>query len=69
MLDEFFKFTRIESDEYPLQFEKVNVSNVLMDVISLFYYDFILKGEEPSIEIPSKPIYIRADKEALNKDF
>lgn len=69
MLDEFFEFARIESDEYPLQLEKVNVSNVLADVISLFYYDFLAKGEEPSIQISSAPIYIYADKDALKRVF
>lgn len=69
MLDEFFEFTRVESDEYLLQIEKVNISNVLTDVISMFYYDFISKGEEPSIQIPSTPIYIYADKDALTRIF
>jgi signal transduction histidine kinase len=69
MLDEFFEFTRIESDEYPLQLERINVSNVLVDVISMFYYDFLSKGEEPSIQIPSAPIYICADKDALKRIF
>jgi signal transduction histidine kinase len=69
MLDEFFEFTRIESDEYPLKLEKTNVSSVLADVISLFYYDFLSKGEEPSIQIPSTPIYIYADKDALKRVF
>ncbi|QGU95409.1 GHKL domain-containing protein [Clostridium bovifaecis] len=69
MLDEFFEFTRIESDEYPLQIEKINVNNVLADVISMFYYDFLSKGEEPNIQIPSKPIYIYADKDALKRVF
>ncbi|MCT8975267.1 HAMP domain-containing histidine kinase [Clostridium sp. CX1] len=69
MLDEFFEFTRIESDEYPLKLEKINVSNVLADAISLFYYDFLSKGEEPSIQMPSAPIYIHADKDALKRVF
>lgn len=69
MLDEFFEFTRTESEEYPLQLEKVNVNNVLIDVISMFYYDFISKGEEPNIQIPSKPICIYADKDALTRIF
>jgi signal transduction histidine kinase len=69
MLDEFFEFTRIESDEYPLQLEKINAGNVLADVISLFYYDFISKGEEPNIQIPSTPIYIHTDKDALTRIF
>lgn len=69
MLDEFFEFTRIESDEYKLQLEKVNVSDVLSDAITLFYYDFISKDKEPSIQIPPRPIYIYADKEALTRIF
>lgn len=69
MLDDFFEFTRIESDEYQLKLEKINISNMLVDVISMFYYDFLSKGEEPSIRIPSKPIYIFADKDALKRIF
>ncbi|AEY67423.1 HAMP domain-containing sensor histidine kinase [Clostridium sp. BNL1100] len=69
MLDDFFEFTRTESEEYKIQLKKTNVSNVLTDVIALFYYDFLSKGEEPSIRIPSKPIYIPADKDALKRVF
>lgn len=69
MLDEFFEFTRIESDEYLLQFERINVNNALTDVVSLFYYDFLSKDKEPSIEIPSTPIYIYADRDALERVF
>lgn len=69
MLDEFYEFARIESDEYRLQLEKVNVCSLIADAISMFYYDFISKGEEPSIQIPSTPIYIYADKDALTRIF
>lgn len=69
MLDELFEFTKIESDEYSLQLEKINVNNVLVDVISQFYYDFLSKGEEPSIQMPSTSIYIHADKDALTRIF
>ncbi len=69
MLDDFFEFTRTESEEYKLQLKKTSVSNVLTDVITLFYYDFLSKGEEPSIQIPSKPIYILAEKDALKRVF
>ena len=69
MLDEFFEFTRIEADEYPLHIERFNVKSVLTEVISLFYYDFISKGEEPRIQIPPGPIYISGDKDALKRVF
>lgn len=69
MLDEFFEFTRIESEAYQLKYEKVNISSMLTDVISLFYYDFLSKGKEPLIEIPSSPIYIKGDKDALTRVF
>ncbi len=69
MLDDFFEFARTESDEYKIQLKKTNVSNVLTDVIALFYYDFLSKDEKPSIQIPSKPVYIPADKDALQRVF
>ena len=69
IMDEFFEFTRLESGEYPLDLEKTNVNNALSDVISQFYYDFLSKGEEPSIQIPPEPIYIYADKDALMRIF
>ena len=67
MLDELYDFARIESDEYQLSIGKINISNLLTEVISLFYYDFTLRGEEPFISIPSKPIYINGDKEAISR--
>lgn len=69
MLDEFFEFARIESDEYQLKPEKINVNNLLTDILSLFYYDFMAKGEEPNIQIPSAPLFIYADKDALTRVF
>lgn len=69
MLDEFFEFARIESDEYPLQLEKINASQVLVEVLALFYEDFVAKGEEPSLQIPSRPMIIQADRDALARIF
>jgi signal transduction histidine kinase len=69
MLDELYEYARIESDEYQLTLKKINVNNILTDVIFLFYNDFIAKGEEPIINIPAKPIYINADKDAITRVF
>ncbi|MDF2543856.1 MAG: signal transduction histidine kinase [Herbinix sp.] len=69
MLDELYEFARIESDEYQLHMEKININNVLTDAISLYYYDFVSRGEEPIINIPTKPIYISADKDAITRVF
>jgi signal transduction histidine kinase len=69
MLDELYDYARIESDEYQLQLERINVNNALTDVISLFYYDFVSKSEEPGINVPAKPIYINADKDAIARVF
>lgn len=69
MLDELYDYARIESDEYQLQLEKVNINNALSDVISLYYYDFTSRGEEPFIDLTSTPIYIYADKDAITRVF
>lgn len=69
MLDELYDYARIESDEYQLKLERININNILTDVISLFYYDFIARSEEPFINIPAKPIYINVDKDAITRVF
>ncbi|WP_433941535.1 sensor histidine kinase [Paenibacillus lautus] len=69
LLDDFFEFARLESDEYLLDLERVNVCDALTETLSLFYYDFVAKDSEPALDLPSVPVYLRADKGALKRIF
>lgn len=61
MLELLFEYARLEADEIPLQYEKLNMGNIFADTLSLFYEDFVRTGFEPSIHMTDAPAYIYAD--------
>jgi len=65
MLNQLFEFTRVEAGELLLVLERINLSNVFVETISMFYEEFETKGCEPVIDIPDEPCYITADKNAV----
>lgn len=69
MLDEMFTYARILSDEYTLDHEQINVTNILSEVLSMYYYDFLKKDNPPNIELPVTPVYIYGHSEALKRVF
>ena len=65
MLNQLFEYARIENGEITLQMEKVNIQNVLCDVLSNFYDEFSKQKEEPKVTICEEMMYINADKNAI----
>lgn len=65
MLNQLFEYARIENGEITLKMEKVNLNNILCDVLSNFYSEFLKQEEEPKISIEQESMYIQADKDAL----
>ncbi len=67
MLDDLFELARIESDEYALQLEKINVCQIFVETIYLFHRDFIGKHAGPQLQLPDVPLYIIGDAQALQR--
>lgn len=65
MLDQLFLYTRIEAGELPLAMERVNVSNLFAETLSMFYQDFLNKGCEPDVQMSKNPCQVMADRQAL----
>lgn len=65
MLNQLFEYTRVEAGELEFVTERINISNVFLESVSMFYEDFVAKGCEPAIDIPDGPCYIFADKNAV----
>lgn len=65
MLNQLFAYARVEAGELELNLEKINITNVFMDTIFMFYDDFSRKGCEPVIAVPQTPCYVLADRCAL----
>lgn len=67
MLELLFEYARLEADEIPLQYEKLNMGNIFADTLSLFYEDFVRTGFEPSIHMTDTPAYIYADAHGVKR--
>lgn len=67
LLDQLFEYARIEAGELHLEMESLNVCGLFAETAAMFYEDFLEKGCEPEVVIPSKPCYVRADRCALTR--
>lgn len=67
LLKEFFDLSVIESADYQLNADRINLRNILMDTIMSFYERFQEKNLEPSIHLPDEDIFIMSDKSAVQR--
>ncbi len=65
LLDQLFLYTRIEAGELPLTIETINAGNLFAETLSMFYNDFLEKGCQPNVQLPSVPCRIKADRQAF----
>lgn len=69
MLDHLFEFARIESGEYMVSREKVDIVQTFVETLYLFHHDFSKKKAEPQLDIPEVPLYVSGDKDILRRIF
>lgn len=67
MLNQLFEYARVEAGELEFTLERINMTNLFADTISMFYEDFLKKDCEPEIEISEAPCYVKADRQALRR--
>lgn len=58
LLSNFFELSVVESPEYKLSLEYVNLNNILCEVITSFYESFNDKNITPEISIPNENIMV-----------
>ncbi len=69
MLNSLFEFSRLQSDEYVLDLQKVDICSILSDVLLMYYDDFLLKGITPKITMEKEYYWVYSDKNALTRIF
>ncbi|MED3792565.1 HAMP domain-containing sensor histidine kinase [Niallia alba] len=67
LLEDFFELSIIESADYPLKPEKINLSQLVLEVLVGFYEQFYQHGLEPDLHIPEEEINIIADSSAVKR--
>ncbi|MGN8646757.1 sensor histidine kinase [Gracilibacillus sp. HCP3S3_G5_1] len=65
LLNDFFELSVIESADYKLIVEKVNMKNLAIDVLISFFDRFNDKNMEPTFNMPDRDVFIMADKSAV----
>ncbi|MDE7414976.1 MAG: HAMP domain-containing histidine kinase [Lachnospiraceae bacterium] len=65
LLNQLFAYARVEAGELEFVMERINLANLFLDSISMFYDDFLNIDYEPVVDVPSAPCYVLADRNAL----
>lgn len=67
LLNDFFELSVIESADYKLKSEEINLRNLTIDVLMSFYDRFQEERMEPTISMPEYDLYIFSDMSALTR--
>lgn len=69
LITSFYDLSRLEANEYDLEFKKVNVESLLREIVAAFYNDFVDKGFEVEVDLQEKLPAIIADENAVIRIF
>ena len=61
MLNQLFEYTRLESNVYELDYEKIDINGIVCDTISMFYDELVQNKIEPDIQIEEGPVWVFGD--------
>lgn len=67
ILENFFSLSIIQSPEYVIKMDSVNINNILYQVISSSYDKFIKYNIEPTIDIKEENIMVIGNKVEINR--
>lgn len=69
LITNFYDLSRLNSNDYILNFKNINLKNILLENIATYYGSFISNDIEPSIEIQNNISNIISDENAVNRIF
>lgn len=67
LLNDFYELSLIDSLDFKLNLEKLNINKILQEVILGKYADFTNREIQPNIDIPKENIYIIAEQRSLER--
>jgi len=67
LMNELFEYTQIIEGKVSQNIEKINVCNVLRDIISDYYGDFMSKNFTVEFNIPDLPVYVLCDSNYIKR--
>src|SRR5699024_7342145 len=67
VVKDVFELSVIESVDYHLKFERINIRNIALDVLMSFYDRFNENNMEPIIQMPEHDVVIISDDSAVTR--
>lgn len=69
LVSQLYEYTRLESGEFPIHLQTINLTDFFREHLLEFYGDFEAKGLEVALALPERPLWISADPAALARVF
>lgn len=67
LVSDFFQISIVESPEYKLELQPVNINSILYESLADFYYNFTSNAITPHIKICQKNISVMGDSSAIRR--
>ncbi|SFF17961.1 His Kinase A (phospho-acceptor) domain-containing protein [Paenibacillus catalpae] len=67
LLQDFFELARLETDDSTPDLERINLTELVHEVLIDFYPELTKAGLTPVIEMPDSPLYVRGNKAFLRR--
>jgi signal transduction histidine kinase len=67
LVETFYEYSLINTSEYEMKEEKINISNLLIDLISDNAPALEAKGLEVNVDVPEHSVYLMADRNAISR--
>ncbi len=67
LLTDFFELSIIESQDYQLTADPINLNKFIINILMSFYDRFQVLNKEPTIHLPEKNIHIVGDRSAITR--
>ncbi|MDO4754502.1 MAG: HAMP domain-containing sensor histidine kinase [Bacillota bacterium] len=67
MLEEMFSYTKLQDEDYKLNFETVDIAGCVAESVISFYDDFNARGLIPTIEYDEQPFFGLSNEKAIHR--
>lgn len=67
LLQYFFELSKIEANDLPMHFTKVNLSEKVREALASFYQEFTKVNIIPAFQLPDDDMYVWADSQSIER--
>jgi signal transduction histidine kinase len=67
MIQDFFELSKLESEDTVIKLDKINLVDIVKEVIASFYQDFIINKMTPEIQLPGESIYVFGNEASIER--